>query len=103
MVKFFETLKEFISYDEEVFPCELVVSSNIMFSMILRKESSLPLNLMIVIVMNFRNSKLLSAVVHIYITNIKPLSCINSKVGVCPWSLSSVGEAFANAHRRIQR
>lgn len=29
MVKFFETLKEFISYDEEVFPCELVVSSNI--------------------------------------------------------------------------
>uniref|UniRef100_A0A4W6BWS0 non-specific protein-tyrosine kinase n=1 Tax=Lates calcarifer TaxID=8187 RepID=A0A4W6BWS0_LATCA len=24
MVKFFETLKEFVSYDEEVFPCELV-------------------------------------------------------------------------------
>lgn len=30
MVKFFETLKDFISYDEEVFPCELVVSSNLM-------------------------------------------------------------------------
>lgn len=28
MVKFFETLKDFVSYDEEVFPCELVVSSN---------------------------------------------------------------------------
>lgn len=28
MVKFFETLKEFVSYDEEVFPCELVVSSS---------------------------------------------------------------------------
>ena len=27
MIKFFETLKEFASYDEEVFPCELVVSS----------------------------------------------------------------------------
>lgn len=26
MVKFFETLKDFISYDEEVFRCELVVS-----------------------------------------------------------------------------
>uniref|UniRef100_A0A3Q1FV51 non-specific protein-tyrosine kinase n=1 Tax=Acanthochromis polyacanthus TaxID=80966 RepID=A0A3Q1FV51_9TELE len=26
MVKFFETLKEFVSYDEEVFPCELVQS-----------------------------------------------------------------------------
>lgn len=30
MVKFFETLKDFVSYDEEVFPCELVVSSNLM-------------------------------------------------------------------------
>uniref|UniRef100_A0A8D3DLL2 non-specific protein-tyrosine kinase n=1 Tax=Scophthalmus maximus TaxID=52904 RepID=A0A8D3DLL2_SCOMX len=28
MVKFFDTLKEFVSYDEEVFPCELVVSRN---------------------------------------------------------------------------
>lgn len=28
MVKFFETLKDFITYDEEVFPCELVVSSS---------------------------------------------------------------------------
>lgn len=28
MVKFFETLKDFVSYDEEVFPCELVVSNN---------------------------------------------------------------------------
>lgn len=28
MVKFFETLKDFASYDEEVFPCELVVSNN---------------------------------------------------------------------------
>lgn len=26
MIRFFETLKEFINYDEEVFPCELVVS-----------------------------------------------------------------------------
>lgn len=26
MVKFFETLKNFVNYDEEVFPCELVVS-----------------------------------------------------------------------------
>lgn len=26
MVKFFETLKEVVCYDEEVFPCELVVS-----------------------------------------------------------------------------
>ena len=26
MVRFFETLKDFNSYDEEVFPCELVVS-----------------------------------------------------------------------------
>lgn len=26
MIKFFETLRDFISYDEEVFPCELVVS-----------------------------------------------------------------------------
>lgn len=26
MVKFFETLRDFVSYDEEVFPCELVVS-----------------------------------------------------------------------------
>lgn len=26
MIKFFETLKTFINYDEEVFPCELVVS-----------------------------------------------------------------------------
>lgn len=33
MVKFFETLKEFVSYDEEVFPCELVVSDNIMFNL----------------------------------------------------------------------
>lgn len=29
MVKFFETLKDFVSYDEEVFPCELVVSSEL--------------------------------------------------------------------------
>uniref|UniRef100_A0A7N6APD9 non-specific protein-tyrosine kinase n=1 Tax=Anabas testudineus TaxID=64144 RepID=A0A7N6APD9_ANATE len=29
MIKFFETLKDFVSYDEEVFPCELVVSSNL--------------------------------------------------------------------------
>lgn len=28
MVKFFETLKDFVSYDEEVFQCELVVSNN---------------------------------------------------------------------------
>lgn len=28
MVQFFEILKDFVSYDEEVFPCELVVSSN---------------------------------------------------------------------------
>lgn len=27
IIKFFETLKEFVNYDEEVFPCELVVSS----------------------------------------------------------------------------
>lgn len=26
MVRFFQTLKDFVSYDEEVFPCELVVS-----------------------------------------------------------------------------
>lgn len=26
MVKFFETLKDVVCYDEEVFPCELVVS-----------------------------------------------------------------------------
>lgn len=26
MVKFFETLRDVVSYDEEVFPCELVVS-----------------------------------------------------------------------------
>uniref|UniRef100_A0A8C4GPK6 non-specific protein-tyrosine kinase n=1 Tax=Dicentrarchus labrax TaxID=13489 RepID=A0A8C4GPK6_DICLA len=32
MVKFFETLQDFVNYDEEVFPCELVVSSSIMFS-----------------------------------------------------------------------
>uniref|UniRef100_A0A665UT00 non-specific protein-tyrosine kinase n=1 Tax=Echeneis naucrates TaxID=173247 RepID=A0A665UT00_ECHNA len=30
MVKFFETLKEFVNYDEEVFPCELVVSDDIL-------------------------------------------------------------------------
>lgn len=30
MVKFFETLKDFISYDEEVFPCELVVSNDLL-------------------------------------------------------------------------
>lgn len=29
MVKFFETLRDFVSYDEEVFPCELVVSSDL--------------------------------------------------------------------------
>lgn len=29
MVKFFQTLNEFVSYDEEVFPCELVVSSDL--------------------------------------------------------------------------
>lgn len=29
MVRFFETLKDFVSYDEEVFPCELVVSSDL--------------------------------------------------------------------------
>lgn len=29
MVKFFETLKDLVSYDEEVFPCELVVSSDL--------------------------------------------------------------------------
>lgn len=29
MVKFFKTLKDFVSYDEEVFPCELVVSSDL--------------------------------------------------------------------------
>lgn len=29
MVKFFETLKDFVSYDEEDFPCELVVSSDL--------------------------------------------------------------------------
>lgn len=29
MVKFFETLKDFVSYDEEVFPCELVVSNDL--------------------------------------------------------------------------
>lgn len=29
MVKFFETLKDFVSYDEEVFRCELVVSSDL--------------------------------------------------------------------------
>ncbi|KAF3849818.1 hypothetical protein F7725_019537 [Dissostichus mawsoni] len=28
MIKFFETLKEFATYDEEVFPCELVPTSN---------------------------------------------------------------------------
>lgn len=59
MVKFFETLQEFISYDEEVFPCELVVSSNIVFG-ILRKKGSLSLNIMIVIdiVMKCRRCKL---------------------------------------------
>lgn len=31
MIKFFETLKDFVSYDEEAFPCELVVSRNMMF------------------------------------------------------------------------
>lgn len=31
MVKFFETLKDFVNCDEEVFPCELVVSGNVMF------------------------------------------------------------------------
>lgn len=29
MVKFFQTLKDFVSYDEEVFPCELVVSGDL--------------------------------------------------------------------------
>lgn len=29
MVKFFETLNDFVSYDEEVFRCELVVSSDL--------------------------------------------------------------------------
>lgn len=29
MLKFFETLNDFVSYDEEVFRCELVVSSDL--------------------------------------------------------------------------
>lgn len=29
MLKFFKTLKDFVSFDEEVFPCELVVSSDL--------------------------------------------------------------------------
>lgn len=29
MAKFFETLRDFVSYDEEVFPCELVVSGDL--------------------------------------------------------------------------
>uniref|UniRef100_A0A8C5G5T4 non-specific protein-tyrosine kinase n=1 Tax=Gouania willdenowi TaxID=441366 RepID=A0A8C5G5T4_GOUWI len=31
MLKFFETLRDFVNYDEEVFPCELVVSRHIFF------------------------------------------------------------------------
>lgn len=89
IIKFFETLKDFINYDEEVFPCELVVSS--------------PLNPMVVMVLNIRSSKSKSALVHINITNIFPRSLANSKVGVLQWSWSLVGGGFANAHTRIQR
>lgn len=48
MVKFFETLKDFVSYDEEVFPCELVVSSN---------SAALPLHPVIVTVINVGGSE----------------------------------------------
>lgn len=32
MVKFFETLRDFINYDEEVYACELVVSGKVTFA-----------------------------------------------------------------------
>lgn len=40
MVKFFETLKDFVSYDEEVFPCELVVSSNLVYHADTQQQSA---------------------------------------------------------------
>lgn len=51
MVKFFETLKDFVSYDEEVFPCELVVSSNS------AEQTALPLHPVIVTVINVGGSE----------------------------------------------
>lgn len=45
MVKFFETLKDFVNYDEEVFPCELVVSDKVMLKLLLILILSSPVNL----------------------------------------------------------
>lgn len=73
MVKFFETLKDFISYDEEVFRCELVVSSDPPVTSVSR---------------------------HGPFSDRPP---VYSKVGAWRWSWSSAGGEFANARRRIQQ
>lgn len=73
MVKFFETLKDLVSYDEEVFPCELVVSSGLRdLCDLLRGPFS-------------------------------DHSLVYSKVGAWQWSWSSAGGEFTNARRRIPR
>lgn len=44
MVKFFETYGEFYNFDEEIFPCELVVSSHTFPNLIVKNVEDYPKN-----------------------------------------------------------